>query len=86
MAMSQKMAVATVLAKPGAPNYALPGRLCMGVAEDLDSSLYLLARSLWTASEYGLAVAAMYEATAAMRTRSSPTGKGLPEIKRNGSL
>jgi len=120
MAMAQQMAVATVLAKPGAPNYALLGKLCLGVAEDLDSfvstlrskspihmqrmdpscfttmtfsinvqraaSLYFLARSLWTASEYGLAIAAMYEATAAMRTRSSPTGKGLPEIERIGPL
>ncbi len=37
MAMAQQMAVATVLAKPGAPSYTLRGKLCMGVAEVLDS-------------------------------------------------
>ena len=49
-------------------------------------SLYFLARSLWTASEYGVAIAALSEATVAMRTRSSPTGRGLPEIEPNGPL
>jgi len=120
MAMAQQMAVATILVKPGVPNYALVGKLCSGIAEDLDSfvstlrskspvhmsrmdpsfltlitfsinvqraiSLYFLARSLWTASEYGVAIAALSEATVAMRTRSSPTGRGLPEIEPNGPL
>mmetsp|Transcript_2083 Transcript_2083/g.3821 ORF Transcript_2083/g.3821 Transcript_2083/m.3821 type:complete len:464 (-) Transcript_2083:176-1567(-) len=119
-AMAQQMAVATVLVKPGVPNYALVGKLCAGVAEDLDGfvgvlrskspvhmsrmdpsfltlitfsinvqraiSLYFLARSLWTACEYGVAIAALSEATVAMRTRSSPTGRGLPEIEPSGPL
>mmetsp|Transcript_26118 Transcript_26118/g.47392 ORF Transcript_26118/g.47392 Transcript_26118/m.47392 type:complete len:217 (+) Transcript_26118:658-1308(+) len=49
-------------------------------------SLYFLARSLWTACEYGVAISALSEATVAMRTRSSPTGRGLPEIEPNGPL
>lgn len=36
-AMAQQMAVATVLVKPGVPNYALVGKLCSGVADDLDA-------------------------------------------------
>lgn len=120
MAMAQQMAVATVLVKPGVPNYALVGKLCLGIADDLDKfvstmrskagvhmskmdpnfltlitfsvnvqraiSLYFLARSLWVASEYGVAIAAMSEATVAMRTRTSPTSRGLPEIEPNGPL
>ena len=120
MAMSQQMAVATILVKPGTPNYALVGKLCMGIAEDLDSfvstmrakspvhmsrmdpsfltlitfsinvqrasSLYFLARSLWTSMEYGVAISALSEATVAMRTRTSPSGRGLPEIEPNGPL
>jgi len=41
-AMSQQMAVATVLAKPDVPNYALLGKLCLGIADDLDSFLATL--------------------------------------------
>lgn len=37
MAMAQQMAVSTILVKPGVPNYALVGKLCLGVAEDLES-------------------------------------------------
>lgn len=119
-AMAQQMAVATILVKPGVPNYALVGKLCLGVAEDLESfvstlrskspvhmsrldpnfltlitfqinvqralSLYFLARSLWTNGEYGVAIAALSEATIAMRTRSSPAGRGLPEIESKGML
>lgn len=119
-AMAQQMAVATVLVRPGVPNYALVGKLCAGVAEDLESfvstlrskssahmqrmdpsflkliafsinvhravSLYFLARSLWTACDYGVAIAAMSEATVAMRTRTSPTGRGLPEVEEKGPL
>lgn len=120
MAMSQQMAVATILVKPGVPNYALVGKLCSGIADDLDSfvstlrskasihmsrmdpsfltlitfsinvqraiSLYCLSRSLWTATEYGVAIAALSEATVAMRTRTTPTGRGLPEVEPNGPL
>lgn len=119
-AMSQQMAVAVILAKPGTPNYVLVGKLCLGVAEELDTfvstirakspiqmsrlepsfltmitfainiqraaSLYFLARSLWTESEYGVAISALSEATVAMRTRSSITGRGLPETDPNGPL
>ena len=119
-AMAQQMAVATVLVKPGVPNYALVGKLCYGIAEDLDEfvstlrskapvhmsrldpsfltlvtfsvnvqralSLYFLARSLWIASEYGVAIAALSEATVAMRTRTTPTSRGMPEIEINGPL
>ncbi len=49
-------------------------------------SLYFLARSLWTASDYGVAIAALSEATVAMRTRSTPTGRGIPEIELNGPM
>jgi len=119
-AMAQQMAIATILVKPGTPNYALVGKLCSGIGDDLESfvstlrskspmhmsrmdpsfltlvtfsinvqralSLYFLARSLWTACEYGVAISALSEATVAMRTRSSPTGRGLPEIEPNGPL
>lgn len=112
---------ATILIKPGVPNYSLVGKLCLGIAEDLDSfvstlrskssihmsrmdpsfltlitfeinvqkalGLYFLARSLWSSKvEYGLAIAALSEATVAMRTRSSPTGRGIPEIDQRGPL
>ena len=120
MAMAQQMAVATILVKPGTPNFALVGKLCMGIAEDLDifvstlrskspvhmsrmdpsfltlitfstnvqraSSLYFLARSLWNDAEYGVAISALSEAMVAMRTRTSPTGRGVPEIEPNGPL
>ena len=110
----QQMAIATVLAKPEAPNYALVGKLCLGVAEELDSSVhalrstaavhmermdpafhtlmafsasvhralgqYFLARSLWKAGDYGVAIAALREAVAAARTRTSRFGRGLPQV------
>jgi len=41
---------------------------------------------LWTASDYGVAIAALSEATVAMRQRSSPTGRGIPEITPIGPL
>jgi hypothetical protein len=50
------------------------------------ASLYFLARSLWTESDYGVAISALSEATVAMRTRSSITGRGLPQIDPNGPL
>jgi hypothetical protein len=36
-AMSQQMAVAAILVKPNVPNYALVGKLCLGVAVELES-------------------------------------------------
>ena len=120
MAMSQQMAVATILIKPGVPNYSLVGKLCLGIAEDLESfvstlrakspvhmsrmdpsfltlitfcinvqralSLYFLSRSLWISADYGVAIAALSEATVAMRVRTSPVGRGLPEIDERGPL
>jgi len=110
MAMAQQMAVATVLAKPGTPNYSLLGKLSSGIAVELETfvttfrskspvhlsridsafltlitfliniqqslSLYFLGRSLWLDSEYGVAIAAISEATVAARTRTTPTGRG----------
>jgi hypothetical protein len=104
------MTIATVLVKPDVPNYSLLGKLCLGIAVELESfvstmrskssihmarmesgfltyttfqinvqravGLYFLSRSLWNSSEYGVAIAAMSEATVAMKTRTSPTGRG----------
>lgn len=120
MAMSQQMAIATILVKPEEPNYSLLGKLCFGVAVELESfvstmrskcalhmsrmesgfltyitfqinlqravGLYFLSRGLWNSSDYGVAIAALSEALVAMRTRTSPTGRGLPEIDEKGSL
>jgi len=120
MAMAQQMAVATVLAKPGTPNYALLGKLSSGIAAEMDTfvttfrskspvhmsridpafltlitfliniqhslGLYFLGRSLWLNSEYGVAIAAISEATVAARTRTTPTGRGLPEIESTSPL
>eukprot|EP00804_Cyclotella_cryptica_P030820 CCRYP_015072-RA/>CCRYP_015072-RA protein AED:0.27 eAED:0.27 QI:0/0.83/0.85/1/0.66/0.71/7/1178/423 len=120
MAMSQQMAIAAILVKRVVPNYALVGKLCLGVAVELESfvstmrskasvhmarlepsfltlvtfsinvqralSLYFLSRHLWNSSEFGVAISALSEATVAMRTRSSPTGRGLPEIEEKGPL
>ncbi|CAB9531207.1 expressed unknown protein [Seminavis robusta] len=36
MANAQQMAVATVLIKPGVPNYGLLGKLCLGISDELD--------------------------------------------------
>lgn len=36
MANSQQMAVATVLIKPGVPNYGLLGKLCLGISDEMD--------------------------------------------------
>ena len=110
MAMSQQMAIATILVKPVEPNYSLLGKLCLGVAVELESfvstmrsksalhmarmepgfltfitfqinvqralGLYFLSRNLWNSGEHGLAIAALSESTVAMRTRTSPTGRG----------
>lgn len=118
--MAQQMAVVTVLVKPGVPNYTLVGKLCCGIAEELESfvktlrsqcalhmqrmdpnfltlitftinvqrslSLYFLSRSLWSDCEYGVAISALSEATVALRTRTSPSGRGLPQIESDGPL
>lgn len=110
MAMSQQMAIATILVKPVEPNYSLLGKLCLGVAVELESfvstmrsmsalhmarmesgfltfitfqinvqrglGLYFLSRNLWNSGEHGVAIAALSESTVAMRTRTSPTGRG----------
>lgn len=110
MAMSQQMAIATILVKPDVPNYSLLGKLCLGVVVELELfvstmrskssihmarmessfltfitlqiniqralALYFLSRSLWNSSEYGVAISALSEATVAMRTRTSPIGRG----------
>jgi BRO1-like domain len=36
IANAQQMAVATVLIKPGVPNYGLLGKLCLGISDELD--------------------------------------------------
>ena len=36
IANAQQMAVATVLIKPGIPNYTLLGKLCLGISDELD--------------------------------------------------
>ena len=36
IANAQQMAVATVLIKPGVPNYALLGKLCLGISDEFD--------------------------------------------------
>uniref|UniRef100_A0A7S4WC64 BRO1 domain-containing protein n=2 Tax=Ditylum brightwellii TaxID=49249 RepID=A0A7S4WC64_9STRA len=37
LAVGQQMAIATVLVKPGIPNYTLVAKLCLGVAENLET-------------------------------------------------
>lgn len=44
MANAQQMAVATVLIKPGVPNYSLLGKLCLGISEELDKFVNKLRR------------------------------------------
>ena len=44
MANGQQMAVATVLIKPGIPNYSLLGKLCLGVSEQLEDFVSQLRR------------------------------------------
>ena len=44
MANGQQMAVATVLIKPGQPNYGLLGKLCLGIVEQLDEFVSLMRR------------------------------------------
>ena len=50
-------------------------------------SLYFHARHYWEKElEYGLAIAMMNKAISMTRTRDTPTGKGLPEIKTKSPL
>lgn len=43
-ASGQQMAVATVLMKPGTPNYSLLAKLCLGIAEHLEDFMSMLRR------------------------------------------
>ena len=120
-ANGQQMAIATVLIKPGTPNYSLLAKLCLGIVELLDGfivhmrekafkqmaqiekdfftlvtfqiqlqkalSLYFYARALWeTEHEFGLAIAMLSEATLELKTRSSDSGKGVPEVSKIPAL
>ncbi|EJK62307.1 hypothetical protein THAOC_17084 [Thalassiosira oceanica] len=111
--VAQQMAVATVLVKPGTPNYALLGKLCCGIAEDLESFVSTIrktspihmgrldpnfltlvtfstnvqqALSLYFFGQKFMVGLRVRKATVAMRTRSTPTSRGLPEIEPNGPL
>lgn len=44
MANGQQMAVATVLIKPGKPNYGLLAKLCLGIVEQLEEFVSLMRR------------------------------------------
>jgi len=44
MANGQQMAIATVLVKPGTPNYSLLAKLCLGVSDQLDEFMNLMRR------------------------------------------
>jgi BRO1-like domain len=44
MANGQQMAVATVLIKPGTPNYGLLAKLCLGISEQLEDFMTVLRR------------------------------------------
>jgi BRO1-like domain len=120
-ANGQQMAIATVLIKPGTPNYSLVAKLSLGIVELLEGfithmrvkafkqmariekdfftlvtfqiqlqkalSLYFYGRSLWeTEHQYGLAIAFLSEATLELKTRSSETGKGVPEVSKIPAL
>lgn len=121
LAVAQQMAVATVLVKPGVPNYSLLSKLTLSIAEQFDMfmssisskasnqkskmdadffklmalqiplqrslSLYFQARSVWDQKDkFGLAIALLKEAISKLKTRSKPTGDGLPEIEAKSSL
>jgi hypothetical protein len=44
MANGQQMAIATVLMRPGKPNYALLAKLCLGVADQLEAFVSMLRK------------------------------------------
>lgn len=48
MANAQQMAVATVLIKPGVPNYSLLGKLCLGISDELDKFVTKLRKEAFT--------------------------------------
>jgi BRO1-like domain len=45
LANGQQMAIATVLIKPGEPNYSLVAKLCLGVVERLESFISLMRKN-----------------------------------------
>uniref|UniRef100_A0A7S4AXF3 BRO1 domain-containing protein n=1 Tax=Pseudo-nitzschia australis TaxID=44445 RepID=A0A7S4AXF3_9STRA len=47
-ANAQQMAIATVLIKPGTPNYGLVAKLCMGVEEQLEEFIALMRKEAFT--------------------------------------
>lgn len=49
-------------------------------------SLYFQARALWEATDYGIAIALMSEATVELRTRETLGSRGLPDISRTPAL
>ena len=108
-ANGQQMAIATVLIKPGTPNYSL--NCCIvhmrekafkqmaRIEKDFFTlvtfqiqlqkalSLYFHARALWEAEHaFGLAIAMLSEATLELKTRSSDSGKGVPEVSKIPAL
>lgn len=120
-ANAQQMAIATVLIKPGTPNYGLLAKLCLGVEEQLNEfmshmrkeafaqmtriekdfftlvnfqitlqkalSYYFLARSMWDAGDYGLAIAVLSEATIFLRTEDKSSKKtGMPDVAKIPAL
>lgn len=48
IANAQQMAIATVLIKPGVPNYSLLGKLCLGVSDELDKFVSRLRKEAFT--------------------------------------
>lgn len=48
LANGQQMAVATVLMKPGTPNYGLLAKLCMGIVERLENFVSAMRKSSFT--------------------------------------
>lgn len=118
MANGQQMAVATLLIKPGVPNYSLLAKLCLGIHEQLDHfittlrkdafdsmtrmdkefftlmnfqialqkslSLYFQSRGLWDKGDYGIAIALLSEAGAAIRPSDNPNG--MPDVTKTKAL
>lgn len=116
----QQMAVATLLMKPGIPNYSLVAKLCLGIQQQLEAfiallrrnafdpmqrldkdfltlvalqiavqqglTLYFQARACWHNQEYGLAIAFLSEAGAALKTRSTIASHGVPDVSRITAL
>ena len=51
MVNGQQMAVATVLMKPGKPNYSLLGKLCFGIKEGLEDFMVMIRKDAMEAKE-----------------------------------